>query len=81
MLVKAIIAYYKEDVIEKYMIMIDFEKAYNRIYMITMEKTLRAMNVSETIIEILKILHVESENIVITNNEKGERLVIGGIIR
>ena len=81
MLVKAIIAYYKEDVIEKYMIMIDFEKAYNRTYMITMEKTLRAMNVSETIIEILKILHVESENIVITNNEKGERLVIGGIIR
>ena len=78
---KVIIEYCKEEDIEVYMIMMDFEKTYDRTYRITMEKTFRAMNVSETIIGIVKLLYVESEDFVMTNNEKVERLATGGGVR
>ena len=56
------------------MIMMDFKQAYHRIYRIAMEKALEAMHSSETIIVLVKLIYVESETIVITDNEKGERI-------
>lgn len=54
--------------------MMDFKQAYHRIYRIAMEKALEAMHSSETIIVLVKLIYVESETIVITDNEKGERI-------
>ena len=48
--------YCKEEEIGSYMIMMYFKKAYDRIDRKTMEETLRAMNFSEKIIDLVLLL-------------------------
>ena len=52
------------------MIMMDFKRAYDRIDTKTMEETLRAMNFSEEIIDLVLLLYAGSEAIIVTNDEK-----------
>ena len=52
------------------MIMMDFKKAYNRIDRKTMEETLRAINFSEKIIDLVLLLYAGSEAIIVTNDKK-----------
>ena len=54
--VKVTIEYCNKENIETYMIMMDYKKLYNRIDRSTMEETLKAMNISETIIDLTKLL-------------------------
>ena len=70
MLVKEIIEYCNEHDIEAYMIMMDLMKAYDRIDRATMVETLEAMNVSETITDLVKLLYDESTAILILNDKK-----------
>ena len=65
MLVKEIIEYCNEHSIEAYMIMINFMKAYDRIDRATMVETLEAMNVSETVIDLVKLWYEDSTVILI----------------
>ena len=69
-LVKKIIEYCKGEDIEAYMIMMDFKKASDRIDRKTMEETLRAMNFSKKIIDLVLILYAGSEAIIVTNDKK-----------
>ena len=52
------------------MIAMDFKKPYDRIYRKTMEENLQAMNISDTIIDLMKLLYTELEAIIITNDKK-----------
>ena len=70
MLVRDTIEYCNEHGIEAYMIMMEFMKAYDRIDRATMVETLEAMNVSETIIDLVKLLYEESTKILILDDEK-----------
>ena len=38
-----------------------FKKSYNRINISTMEETIQVMNISETIIDTIKLLYAESD--------------------
>ena len=60
------------------MIMMDFKRAYDRIDTKTTEETLRAMNFSEKIIDLVLLLYAGSEAIIVTNDEKGERFKTKG---
>ena len=62
--------YYKEEDIEFYMIMMDFKKASDRIDRKKMEETIRAMNFSEKIIDLVLILYAGSEAIIVTDGKK-----------
>ena len=73
MLAKEIIEYCEENNIEAYMIMMDFRKAYDRIDRSTMIETLKAMNISETVIDLILLLYNNSSALIIMNDEKGFR--------
>lgn len=55
------------------MIIMDFMKAYDRIDRETMYETLEVMNFNSKMVDLIKLLYFESEAIVITNYDKGER--------
>ena len=80
-LVKEIMEYFREEDIEDYIIMMDFKKAYDRIDRKTTEETLRAMNFSEKIIDLVLLLYAGSEAIIVTNDEKGEIFKTKGGVR
>ena len=63
------------------MIMMDFNKAYDRIDRNKMEETLRAMNFSDKIIDLVLLLYAGSEAIIVTNDKKGERFNTKGGVR
>ena len=46
-----------------------------------MEETLRAMNFSEKIIDLVLLLYAGSEAIIATNDEKGEIFKTKGVVR
>ena len=73
MLVKEIIKHCTETNTEAHAIMMDFKKAYDRIDRTTMIKCMRAINISETLIELVELICTDSSAIIILNNEKGER--------
>ena len=57
------------------MIMMDFQKAYDRINRTTMLDTLVTMNVDPYIIELIQLLYVYSSSIIVINNKKGTRFI------
>ena len=63
------------------MIMMDFKNAYDRIDRKTMEETLRAMNFSEKIIDLVLLLYAGSEAIIVTNDKEGEGFKTKGGVR
>ena len=63
------------------MIMMDFKKEYDIIEIKTTEETLRAMNFSEKIIDLVLLLYAGSEAIIVTNDEKGEIFNTKGGVR
>ena len=63
------------------MIMMDFKKEYNRIDRKKTEETLRAMNFSEKIIDLVLLLYAGSEAIMVTNGKKDERFNTKGGVR
>ena len=54
---------------------------YDRIDRKTMEETLRAMNFSKKIIDLVLILCAGSEAIIVTNDKKSERFKTKGGVR
>ena len=81
MLAKEIIEYCEENNIEAYMIMMYFKKAYDRIDRSTMIETLKAMNISETIIDLILLLYNNSSAHIIMNDEKSFRFQTHGGVR
>ena len=55
------------------MIMMDFMKAYDRIDITTMIATLKVINVSETILDLVKLLYENSTSILILKDETGNK--------
>ena len=52
--------------------MMDFKKSYDRIDRKTTEETLKAMNFSGKIIDLVLLLYAGPEAIIVTNDEKCE---------
>ena len=73
MIVKEIIECCTENNTEAYVIVMDFKKACDRIDRTKMMKHMRAMNISECLIELVEIIYTDSSAIITMNNEKGER--------
>ena len=69
LLVKEIIAYCEEEEVEGFMIMMDFEKAYDRVDRGVMLETLRSMNFGEKFIRMVELLYEGSVARVIVNGE------------
>lgn len=80
-LVKEIIAYCNENNIEAYIIMMDFQKSYNQIDQVTMLETLEKINIGPRIIELVKLLYIDSSAIIVINSEKGPRFRTEGGFR
>ena len=80
-LVKEIIEYCKEENVDAYMILMDFQKAYDRVDRDAMEQTMREMNFPSTIMELINLLYTDAEAIVIVNNKFGTKFKTNGGVR
>ena len=81
LLVKEIIAYCEEEEVEGFMIMMDFEKAYDRLDRGVMLETLRSMNFGEKFIRMVELLYEGSVARVIVNGEMGEQFRTEGGVK
>ena len=70
MLVKKIIEHWAEMNTEAYVIVIDFKKECDKTARKTATKCMRAMNISEHLIELVELLWTESSAMITMDNEK-----------
>ena len=80
-LVKEIIEYCKEEQVEAYMILMDFQKAYDRVDQETMDQTMREMNFLQTIMDLITLLYTDAEALVVINDRLGRKFKTHGGVR
>ena len=61
--------------------MIDFKKAYATIDSETLEITIQAMNFGEILIDMIKLLYVESKVVIVINDIKGKQFKTKGGVK